>query len=228
MAFSDAAPPLSPAFADPLHALRQATKATHSLLDSHLPIARPAATLTDYAAHVRGLAAWLLALDEPLRALQADVPAFDAVPAHRLDLLQQDLQDIASLVPRTVPSPAPSPVSAWPEPSAATRLHVQAALHQAHHSGHASAARWGMAYVVEGSQLGGLVLHARLAHTLAPHPLRYLQGHAGGTSVRWKCFVGLLRDHVTSPDAITAACDGALAAFNGLVEEFGFPGGLPQ
>ncbi|MFN4120987.1 biliverdin-producing heme oxygenase [Acidovorax sp.] len=224
MALSDAAHPLSPAFADPLHPLRQATQATHSLLDSRLAIAQPAATLTDYAAHVRGLAAWLQALDEPLCALQAEVPAFDAAPARRLAHLHQDLHDIATLMPSAAPSTAP----AWPAPSTATRLRVQAALHQAHHNGHASAARWGLAYVVEGSQLGGLVLHSRLADALAPHPLRYLQGHAGGTSERWKCFVGLLRDHVTSPDAITAACDGALAAFNGLVDEFGLTGGLSR
>jgi heme oxygenase len=36
--------------------------------------------------------------------------------------------------------------------------------------------RWGVCYVIEGSQLGGAVLYKRLHERLAPHPLRYLKG----------------------------------------------------
>ncbi|MFY3382839.1 biliverdin-producing heme oxygenase [Paracidovorax sp. MALMAid1276] len=215
MALSDTVPPPLTAFADPLQALRQATAATHAMLDARLAIAQPTATLMDYAAHARGLAAWLQALSPPLAALQADMPHFEFMPAHRLAHLQQDLQDIAA--------PAPA---CWPAPSTPTRLRAEAALQKARGAGQARAARWGMGYVVEGSQLGGLVLHARLAGALAPHPLRYLRGSAGDTAGRWKCFVGQLRDHLNHSAAVAAACDGAQAAFDGLVDEFTGTGGL--
>lgn len=216
MAFSDAAHPLPTASADPLHALRQATQATHSLLDSRLAIGQPTASLTDYAAHARGLAAWLQALAPALGTLQAQVPQFDFTPAHRLAALQQDLQDLATLAPQTPPSQP----WAWPAPSASMQQRADAVLQKAQRMGNPSAAIWGIAYVVEGSQLGGLVLHKRLAGPLAPHPLRYLRGSAEATASRWKSFIGLLRDNVATPDAMEAACDGAMAAFDGLIDEF--------
>lgn len=215
MALSDAAPPVFIAPADPLQALRHATRAIHARLDTELAIAQPAASLADYATHVHALAAWLQALSPQLIALQADVPGFDFAPACRLEHLQADLQDLAS---------APgSRALRWPAPGAATHERVETTLRQ--HPHHHPAVRWGVSYVVEGSQLGGQVLHGRLAERLAPHPLRYLQGQCAGTAWRWKTFVSLLRGHLASPEATAAACAGALAAFHGLQDEFKIPQG---
>lgn len=46
------------------------------------------------------------------------------------------------------------------------------------------AARFGVAYVVEGSQLGGQVLLRRLGPALAPHVPRYLAGYGASTGAR--------------------------------------------
>ncbi len=192
---------------DALQALRHATAERHAQLDSGLPIARADANLADYQNHVHALAAWLQALWPALLALQACAPRFGFAPAARLSALREDLAHMDEQA--TLP---------WPQPSATTAQCLEQAL--ARHPGQADAVRWGMAYVVEGSQLGGQVLHRGLAPRLAPHPLRYLQGGGAGTGARWKTFMALLHTHVASPPAIAAACDGALAAFQGLQAHF--------
>lgn len=192
---------------DALQALRHATAERHAQLDSGLPIARDDASLSDYQNHVHALAAWLQALWPALQTLQAHTPGFGFAPAARLSALREDLAHTAEQA--TLP---------WPQPSAATAQCLEQAL--ARHPGHADAVHWGLAYVVEGSQLGGQVLHRGLAPRLAPHPLRYLQGDGAGTGARWKAFMVLLRTHVASTPAIEAACDGALAAFQGLQAHF--------
>ena len=77
---------------------------------------------------------------------------------------------------------------------------------------------WGVAYVIEGSRLGGQVLYRRLAEPLAPHPLRYLQGAGGQTGARWRAFLESLRAALDTPARIQAACDGAAWAFERLLQ----------
>jgi heme oxygenase len=77
-----------------------------------------------------------------------------------------------------------------------------------------SAYRWGVHYVIEGSQLGGAVLYERLHARLAPHRLRYLQGDAAGPGPRWRNFMQALRAGVRTPAEIADACAGACAAFD--------------
>jgi heme oxygenase len=82
----------------------------------------------------------------------------------------------------------------------------------------ASAAyRWGVSYVVEGSQLGGMVLYQRLKESLAPHPLRYLRGSAEGPGPRWRWFMLALKDAVKAPGDIDEACAGACDAFDRIL-----------
>ncbi len=82
----------------------------------------------------------------------------------------------------------------------------------------ASAAyRWGVCYVVEGSQLGGAVLYQRLSGVLAPHPLRYLQGQAEGPGPRWRQFMQALREQVQGAADIGQACQGARDAFDRIL-----------
>jgi len=181
--------------ADPLAALRCATASRHEQLDSGLPIGAPDATLADYAAHLELLRAWLA----PLEAWLADFPdgprcgpAFDL--AGRLALIDQDLAQPG------MPAPAPAAGTVPPWPPAAS-----------------AAYRWGVCYVIEGSQLGGAVLHQRLRDRLAPHPLRYLKGVDAGPGPRWRVFMQDLRAHVHGPAEIAEACSGACAAFDGIL-----------
>jgi heme oxygenase len=174
---------------DPLAALRQATGAQHDTLDQGLPLSRPDATLADYLDHLRMLAQWLA----PIQAWQRDYrdgPQGPAAPPalDRLATIAADLDGAPTATPDA------SAAGRWPD--------------------HASAAyRWGVAYVVEGSQLGGAVLYKRLAAQLAPHPLRYLQSGQDGPGPRWRAFISALKAEVRSDAEIAQACAGAQAAF---------------
>jgi heme oxygenase len=185
--------------ADPLSALRSATASRHEELDSGLAIGAPDASLSDYAAHLAMLQAWLAPLQAWL-ARFADSPRFDQ--AGRLALLERDLAEqgmpaaLASLE-----AAADWPVDASP------------------------AWRWGVCYVIEGSQLGGAVLYQRLHERLAPHPLRYLKGDEAGPGPRWRAFMLALREHVRTPQEIAEASAGACAAFDGILA---LRGTMPQ
>lgn len=188
-----------------LAALRAATHAQHEYLDRALAIGQPHATLQDYTHHATALHAWLMALTPELHALQARTSCFAFAPPERLMALQADLRDAGAIT----------------RPTRAHTSHA-AAVTQAltRHHAQMDAVRWGLAYVVEGSQLGGQVLYRRLATRLAPHPLRYLRGHGAQTGARWRAFTGLLAA-CSGDDATTAAaCDGARAAFTALQQQF--------
>jgi heme oxygenase len=177
--------------ADPLAALRSATASRHQELDSGLPIGAADASLADYATHLALLRAWLA----PLQAWMAgfsDGPRFDQ--AGRLALIDQDLAE------QGMPAAPGVPDAAQDWPSAAS-----------------PAWRWGVCYVIEGSQLGGAVLYQRLHARLAPHPLRYLKGSEAGPGPRWRSFMLALREQVRSPAEIVDACAGACAAFDSIL-----------
>lgn len=208
--------------ADPLQALRDATHTAHALLDSTLAIAQPTASINDYADHIRGLASWLQALRPQLAVLGGVLQGFDVEPDARLALMKADLQDL----PPKASTVKGDSGSAWQSPSLATIECM--ALAMRNNPGQHNAVAWGICYVVEGSQLGGQVLYHRLQAPLSPHPLRYLRGQAKETAARWRHFLSLLRQHVTTPDDIAGACLGAQAAFDGLRRELTKPEGTPR
>ncbi|SDM20852.1 Heme oxygenase [Oryzisolibacter propanilivorax] len=202
------APPHSPAPAtaqiaplDALARLRAATRAVHEQLDRQLPIAQPGAGLEAYRIHASALLPWLTALAPELQGLAARVPGLVLEPQLQLQRLHADLHDLG-LAPHDL--------------AAAAAVAAVQQLLQAHAGAHQDAVRWGLAYVVEGSQLGGQVLHRQLAPRAGTHPLRYLQGSGAGTGARWRAFVALLQQHVQTPADVAAACAGALAAFAAL------------
>jgi len=85
----------------------------------------------------------------------------------------------------------------------------------------AAAYRWGICYVIEGSQLGGAVLYRRLAASLSPHPLRYLSADHVAPGPRWTSFLNGLRGAVRDPATIAAACDGARDAYARILAMYG-------
>jgi len=184
---------VSPPFsADALTALRQATASRHERLDSGLPLGKPEATLDDYLDHLRLLARWLGPIDAWSAAFN-DGPQGRAAPAplDRMAVIEADLATAGRNLP---------PLAAAPWPATAS-----------------AAYRWGVAYVVEGSQLGGAVLYKRLAARLAPHPLDYLKPGADGPGPRWRAFMAALSAQVRSTDEIAEACAGARAAFDRIL-----------
>ncbi|KQQ33615.1 heme oxygenase [Duganella sp. Leaf126] len=177
--------------ADVLAALRAATAARHDELDAQTPLAAPDVDLAAYGAHLRLLERWLAPVPAWLASF-GDGPVLpDYLGAIRADLAH------AALAGLTDDAVAAVPAAPWPA--------------------HASAAyRWGVCYVVEGSQLGGAVLYKRLAPTLAPHPLAYLRGN-GSPGPRWQQFLAALRTQVVEPSQIADACAGARDAFDRLI-----------
>ncbi len=179
--------------ADPLAALRAATASRHEALDAGLPIGTPDASLCDYIAHLALLRTWLTPLHAWLSGF-ADGPQFDHAP--RLALIEADFADAGVSAPEALA--AATPESAWPAAAS-------------------PAYRWGVHYVIEGSQLGGAVLYERLRARLAPHGLRYLKGDDAGPGPRWRAFTQALRAGVRTPAEIADACAGACAAFDRIL-----------
>ncbi|MDO9360814.1 MAG: biliverdin-producing heme oxygenase [Polaromonas sp.] len=199
-------PPLrgsSPAAAetspDPVQALRLATRSLHDTLDHGLPLARPGASLADYAVHLTVLRDWQIALAPWLVRAGSDLSS--------QALIDMDLKDCgaaADSIP-ALPALSTAPVLAEDDGS--------------------DAFCWGMAYVLEGSRLGGQVLYRRLQAPLAPHPLRYLgERHTHGRP--WPQTLAALRLHLATPEALGAGCRGAVVAFTMLLARFRQTGAL--
>jgi len=196
---------------DCLAALRLATKELHARLDASLPLGRDDATLEDYRHHTLAVSAWLMALHPYLSTLEPLAPGFRFADPARLDALQQDARDAHG--GHSTPDADEARISD------STRALADQAFTESGTAGQ-TAASWGMAYVVEGSQLGGQLLYRRLGPRLAPHPLRYLQGAGLDTGARWKRFTTLLNANVHSDFDVRMACAGARAGFEGLQRVF--------
>jgi heme oxygenase (biliverdin-IX-beta and delta-forming) len=183
-----------------LGALRAATAERHELLHEIMPLSLDSVALRDYLAHLRILRDWLEPLEAWLGAF-SDGPQSPQLPArmNRLALIDADLAHESVQPQDRAAALASNPAHRW--------------------QGGASAAyRWGACYVIEGSQLGGAVLYARLKDRLAPHPLGFL--HAGRESLgaRWQAFHRALAAEVSGPNLIEEACRGAADAFDRLIE----------
>ena len=186
---------------DVLAALRAATAERHAELDAQTPLAAAQVDLAAYAAHLRLLEQWLAPVPAWLERFDDGPRLPDYLGAIRADLAHASLAPLTSPTSVALAAPAASvpPPSdpAWPAQASA-------------------AYRWGVCYVVEGSQLGGAVLYKRLAPALAPHPLAYLRG-AGSPGPRWQQFLAALRTRVLDAHQIDEACRGARDAFDRLI-----------
>ncbi len=173
--------------------MRAATAERHTRLDSGLAIGATDASLLDYREHLLMLRGWLAPLESWLGGF-GDWPQQVLPMVLRTPLIDADLADPA------MPQGELAPHHAAPWPA------------------HASLAyRWGVLYVVEGSQLGGSVLYQRLAASLAPHPLAYLRGSPEGPGPRWRVFMQALKANVSTEGEMAQACQGACDAFDRIL-----------
>ena len=177
---------------DVLAALRQATAQRHAELDSKMPLAAGDVDMRAYQDHLRLLEQWLAPIQDWLARCD-DGPA----PPAYLKAIREDLAHPALAGMTPLPSMTDGGATGWP-----TQCGV--------------GWRWGVCYVIEGSQLGGAVLYKKLAERLAPHPLTYLRG-VGSPGPRWQQFIVALRENVVSPQQIADACHGAQQAFDNLI-----------
>lgn len=180
---------------DVLAALRTATAERHALLDDSLAIASSAASLRDYQCHLLMLLAWLTPLEAWLSTFHDGPQAEPSLPpVARTASIARDLAH-SSMPACADASPVQEP---WPAAASA-------------------AYRWGVCYVLEGSQLGGAVLYQRLQRQLAPHPLDYLRGAQAGPGPRWRAFMQALRAQVRSAAEVADASRGACDAFDRIL-----------
>jgi heme oxygenase len=184
-------------FLDVLTALRQATAQQHAELDSRTPLAAPVLDLHAYHDHLRLLEAWLAPIQRWLDAEGGGAGERPSTGLTRRDYLALIRADLAHPALAGMPNLELPADTHWPPDAGA-------------------AYRWGVSYVIEGSQLGGAVLYKRLAERLAPHPLDYLRGE-GSPGPRWQQFIAALRGAVTTPQQIDEACRGARQAFDSLI-----------
>jgi heme oxygenase (biliverdin-IX-beta and delta-forming) len=181
--------------ADVLAALRIATGSRHAVLDQSMPLSTETPSLVDYRNHLLLLRAWLAPLEAWLAHFNdgpQDASVLDRI--ERASLIDADLGDPAMPI-------ATQDVDAieWPRVD------------------RSRAYRWGVGYVIEGSQLGGAVLYRRLHERLAPHPLRYLGQDGIPAGPRWQQFIRAMRNDVTTEAQIADACAGAADAFDALL-----------
>ncbi|MGY8524584.1 ATP-binding protein [Paracidovorax citrulli] len=184
---------------DVLSALREATGERHHVLDKAMPLARSNPGLPDYRDHLLLLRLWLEPLESWLRRFD-DGPQSASVLPHRwrLPLIDTDLADPA-MPAGALPAEVERRAARW------SPLAAEAAY------------RWGLSYVIEGSQLGGAVLYRNLSGTLQPHPLRFLRAD-GPPGPRWQQFLKSLREQVRTADEVALACRGAQDAFDRLLQ----------
>lgn len=152
-----------------------------------MPLAKPTANWSDYLDHLQMLASWLSPVENWLSGF-GDGPQSKHAPEfiRYTDLIIADLGDAYN---------ASNTNAIWFKTDNA-------------------AYRWGICYVIEGSQLGGEFLYKRLSTQLAPHELTYLQSKQAG---RWPKFLQVMAKEVTTQGQINSACDGAMDAFDALL-----------
>ena len=174
-----------------LDALREVTHGVHVALEQTLIIARPEASADDYRRWAAAMWGWLSTFEATLWS--ASWP--DAVDAAARDgkraWLAADLRALGVEVATLPLMPTPPALDSLTQ-------------------------RFGVAYVLEGSTLGGQVLHRQLSPKIAPAEGRHLIGYGAVTGERWQQFSAALGDALISQAQINEASAAARATFTGL------------
>lgn len=184
--------------ASALARLREATADAHATLERQLHIARPEASRADYLAYLSSLWGWMKPLEQGLWA--ASWPA-DIAPEQRRNKCQWIESDLRA-AGRSTDEIAAIPLN--PDPPSWS-LPEQ---------------RFGLAYVIEGAQLGTQVLRKRLAPALDAWSPRWLQGYGATTGPYWKTFIAGLDAQVQGEAAREACAAAAQQAFASLTSWF--------
>ena len=181
-----------------LTAMRTATASAHQALEERLEIAAPGATRQTYLDYLADMHGWLSTFEAPLWNAEWPEGVQQADRNGKLAWIEQDLDKSGM---------AAADIGALPRAAFAPDL-----------SGLAS--RFGLAYVIEGSQLGTRQLQQRLHGALGGWEPRWLQGYGCRNGSNWRGFLHALGQHVRTPQEIDDACAAAAAAFVSLAAWF--------
>ncbi len=174
----------------PVHqVLREGTRERHDALDQGLALADGDVSRAHYLNYLRALLGWLEPVEQRLWRLEWPAAMQAPARAGKGALIRADLQAAGDARPVAHCADAPEPDQA-------------------------DAYALGVAYVVEGSQLGGRFLAKRLQDVTPPLPLGYLRGYGDETGALWKGFLLHLDSAAQGQEA--HALQGAQDAFDSL------------
>lgn len=176
-----------------MQAMRLASADIHHSLDKSLAITRADAGQAEYMAFVCAMLGWLAPFEQLLWS--KEWPA-EMEPAARdgkrkwleCDILAGEGQEKLSGVPRSQVIPKMDTLAEC----------------------------FGVAYVLEGAQMGSQVLRKTLGATLHPLPAGWLTGYDDTVAAKWNVFRNSADRHLTTDHAISAASASALATFKSL------------
>lgn len=178
--------------------MRDATNDVHARLEKTLRIAAPGAGRDDYLAYIAALWGWLSPFEEKLWSAPWPHEMQAALRNGKRAWIEADLQSAHAidLQPGDIPVCGFSPDL------------------------DSVGARFGVAYVIEGAQLGTLVLSKTLSPVLAPWSPRWLQGYGETTGMQWRTFMQCAESCLDSDSARGSAARSARQAFLALESWF--------
>ncbi len=179
-------------------ALREATREIHDDFESGLRIGRPDAGRAEYLAFISAMYGWLQPFEQ--RLWQSGWPAHlePAMRSRKSAWLERDLR------------------AAGLDDVAIARLPLAPCDAQFD----SAAQRFGLAYVLEGAQLGSQLLSRSLKPRLAPWPTHWLSGYGPQASDYWLAFRKEAELALADAGARAEAAAAAAAAFRALADWF--------
>lgn len=174
-----------------LEKLRAATADVHRALEATLEVAQPDAGAGAYARYAAAVFGWLEPLEAPLWSPPWPAAIAAAARTGKVRWVESDLRAHGL---------GDAEISALPRQRELPPLG-------------SVAERFGVAYVVEGSQLGGQVLLRRLAPRLSPLPARFLEGYGAAGGQRWRAFVAELGSQLGERAELERAAESARCTF---------------
>lgn len=176
--------------------VKQQTREAHARLDTRLALDAPGLPLDRYQDFLRGMRGFCAAVEPALRSGDLARVGVDLEGRERLAWLDDDLAWFGLDAPVT-PSTALPPMATAPQ-------------------------QLGVAYVLEGSSLGGMVLCDRICARWQLAPGRgasYLHGHGEATGEMWRRFVAMM-DSAPLGEADRLECATAAEATFARLEEW--------
>ncbi|MGI4848503.1 MAG: biliverdin-producing heme oxygenase [Janthinobacterium lividum] len=183
--------------------MRAATNAIHEKFDSQLCIARSDAGQQDYLDFICLMWGWLVPFENLLWNQEWPEDMHAGERNGKVDWLMRDI--IACSEQGEVIHPRRS--NAVPDMSTLAK-------------------RFGVAYVIEGAQMGGQVLRKTLGSRLSPGQFRWLQGYGEQTGARWTAFRKSAEQHLVAEHDMAEAAASACLTFASLEQWFQHAGML--
>ena len=179
-------------------ALREATRGIHDDFETGLRIARGNAGHADYLGFITAMYGWLQPFEQALWESGWPAHLQPAARAQKSAWLETDLR-AAGLDADAI---ARLPRAAW-------KVNLDS-----------PARRIGLAYVLEGAQLGSQMLARTLKPRLGPWPTRWLSGYGDTSSEFWLAFRKEAERCLADEAARAEAAAAAHAAFSALADWF--------